>query len=201
MKHQLQTLGGGGGITLYKCQYSDVPLAWLRFSQFCYIHGSQMCIFSQNFCNFGICMGCKLPIFANFQLFWYIDGSQICPFSQTNTIWSGIVMGPIWKSPVAHPYPIPGWVAPLPKHLQNIYRVAQKKRNSQYSRFFRTLLWSTVIFFTLLNRASFPHYNNTKIIKFGWELFILWVISYGRFAEFRGTINDKLMANPENDSP
>ena len=33
-------------------------------------------------------------------------------------------------------------------------------------------------FFTLLDRPSFPHYNNTKIIKFGWELFILWVISY-----------------------
>ena len=28
------------------------------------------------------------------------------------------------------------------------------------------------------NRASFPHYNDTKIIKFGWKLFILWVISY-----------------------
>ena len=64
-----------------------------------------------------------------------------------------------------------------------------------------------LFFFTLLDRASFPHYNNTKIIKFGWELFILWVISYGlsfsgfaRFPEFRGTINDKSMANPENDS-
>ena len=63
--------------------------------------------------------------------------------------------------------------------------------------FFRTLLWSTIIFFHL---ASFPHYNNTKIIKFGWELFILWVISYGlsfsgfaRFPDIRGTINDKLM--------
>ena len=51
-------------------------------------------------------------------------------------------------------------------------------------------------FFTLLDRASFPDYNNTKIIKFGWELFILWVISYGlsfsgfaRFPEFRGTIS------------
>ena len=61
--------------------------------------------------------------------------------------------------------------------------------------------------FTLLDRACFPHYNNTKIIKFGWKLFILWVISYGlsfsrfaRFPEFRGTINDKPMANPENDS-
>ena len=58
-----------------------------------------------------------------------------------------------------------------------------------------------------MDRASFPH-NNTKIIKFGWELFILWVISYGlsfsgfaRFPEFQVTINDKLMANPENDSP
>ena len=28
-------------------------------------------------------------------------------------------------------------------------------------------------FFTLLDRASFPHYNNTKIIKFGRENFIL----------------------------
>ena len=80
--------------------------------------------------------------------------------------------------------------------------------NSRYSPFFRTLLWSTVIFFNLLDRASFSHYNNTKIIKFGWELFILWVISYGlsfsrfaRFPEFRDTIIDKWMANPENDSP
>ena len=59
-----------------------------------------------------------------------------------------------------------------------------------------------------MDRASFLHYNNTKIIKFGWERFILWVISYGlsfsgfaRFPELRGTINAKLMANPENDSP
>ena len=28
-------------------------------------------------------------------------------------------------------------------------------------------------FFTLLDRTSFPHYNNTKIIKFGRKLFIL----------------------------
>ena len=47
-------------------------------------------------------------------------------------------------------------------------------------------------FFTLLDRASFPHYYNTKIIKFGWELFILLVISYrlsfsgfAQFPEFR----------------
>ena len=79
-----------------------------------------------------------------------------------------------------------------------------KNRNSRYSRFFRTLLWSTVLFFTLLDRASFPH-NNTKIIKFGWELFILWVISYGlsfsgfaRFPEFRGTINDSFSSTCAN---
>ena len=45
--------------------------------------------------------------------------------------------------------------------------------------FFFTLLWCTVICFTLLDRASFPRYNDTKIIKFGWKVFILWVISYG----------------------
>ena len=32
---------------------------------------------------------------------------------------------------------------------------------------FRPLLYSTIFFFTLLDRASFFHYNNTKIIKFG----------------------------------
>ena len=63
-------------------------------------------------------------------------------------------------------------------------------------------------FYTLLDRTSFCHYNNTKIIKFGWELFVLWVISYGlSFSGF--TISLSLIvprksgkrANPENDSP
>ena len=40
-------------------------------------------------------------------------------------------------------------------------------------------LINSYLFFTLLDRASFPRYNNTKIIKFGWKLFILWVFSYG----------------------
>ena len=55
----------------------------------------------------------------------------------------------------------------------------QKKPGTVY--FFRTLLWSTVILFSpLLDKPSFPHYNNKdKIIKFGWELFVLRVISYG----------------------
>ena len=55
-------------------------------------------------------------------------------------------------------------------------------------------------FFTLMDRASFPHYNNTKI-----ELFILWVISYGlsfsgfaRFPEFRNTINDSFSSTCAN---
>ena len=79
-----------------------------------------------------------------------------------------------------------------------------------YSRFSELCADQKLSLFTLLDRASFLHYNklNTKIIKFGWELFILWVISYGlsfsgfaRFPEFRGTINAKLMANSENDIP
>ena len=55
-----------------------------------------------------------------------------------------------------------------------------QKKNPEQSiqSIFRTLLWSTVIFFHLAG-TSFPHYDNTKIHKFGWELFILWVISYG----------------------
>ena len=48
-----------------------------------------------------------------------------------------------------------------------IYRVATKKQNSRYSQFFRTCSDQQLSFFTLLDRASFPHYNNTKIIKFG----------------------------------
>ena len=50
-------------------------------------------------------------------------------------------------------------------------------------------------FFILLDRTSFPHYNNTKIIKFGWKLFILWVISYGlSFSGF--AINFSLVGGP-----
>ena len=51
----------------------------------------------------------------------------------------------------------------------------------RYSRYnqFSGLCSDEVIFFTLRDRPSFPHYNNIKIIKFSWELFILWIISYG----------------------
>ena len=66
----------------------------------------------------------------------------------------------IWASTLAESYG--GSVEDF--RLEHVYNHYD---NSRYSRFFRTLLWSTVIFFTLLDRASFPHYNNTKIIKFG----------------------------------
>ena len=53
----------------------------------------------------------------------------------------------------------------------------KKTRNNRF--FFLGLCSDQQLsFFTLLDRTSFLHYNNTKIIKFGWKLFILWVISY-----------------------
>ena len=60
-----------------------------------------------------------------------------------------------------------------------IYRVAKKK--PEQSILLGLCSDQQLSFFTLLDHlaASFPHYNNTKIIKFGWELFILWAISYG----------------------
>ena len=45
-----------------------------------------------------------------------------------------------------------------------LYRVAQKERNS---RFLGLCSDQQLSFFTLLDRKSFPHYNNTKIMKFG----------------------------------
>ena len=51
-------------------------------------------------------------------------------------------------------------------------------------------------FFTLLDRTSFPHYNNTKIIKFSWKHFMLWVISCGlSFSGF--AINFLLVGGPQ----
>ena len=73
-----------------------------------------------------------------------------------------------------------------------IYRVALKEWNSRFLGFCSEQRLS---FFTLLDRTSFPHYNNTKIIKFGWKLFILWVISYGlSFSGF--AINFSLVGGP-----
>ena len=46
-----------------------------------------------------------------------------------------------------------------------IYWVAPKK--TKQSIFLELCSDQQLLFFTLLDRASFPHYNNTKIIKFG----------------------------------
>ena len=78
-----------------------------------------------------------------------------------------------------------------------LYRVAQKERNSRYSRFSGLCSNQQLLSSLFLDRASISHYNNIKIIKFGWELFILWDISYGLsfswfagFPEFRGTMTN-----------
>ena len=42
-----------------------------------------------------------------------------------------------------------------------------KKRKTGTVDFFRTCSDQQLSLFTLLDRASFPHYNNTKIITFG----------------------------------
>ena len=67
-----------------------------------------------------------------------------------------------------------GWPPPPPPKKKK-----KKKKKTRNSRFSALCSDQQLSFFTLLDRASFPHYNKTKIIKFGWELFILWVFSYG----------------------
>ena len=81
-----------------------------------------------------------------------------------------------------------------------LYRVAKK---TEQSILLELCSNQQLSFYTLLDIASFSHYNNTKIIKFGWELFILWVISYGlSFSGFAISLSLIVpRANPENDSP
>ena len=87
----------------------------------------------------------------------------------------------------------------------SLYRVAQKNGTADFLGLCSDQLLSL---FTLLDRASFPNFNNTKIIKFGWEHFILWVITNGlSFSGFAIDLslivprNSGNRANPENDSP
>ena len=69
----------------------------------------------------------------------------------------------------------------------------KKPRNN---RFLGLCSHQQLSFFTLLDRTFSLHYNNTKIIKFGWKLFILWVISYGlSFSGF--AINFSLVGGPQ----
>ena len=49
-------------------------------------------------------------------------------------------------------------------YLQFLYRVAPKNETVD---FLGLCSDQQLSFFTLLDRASFSHYNNTKIIKFG----------------------------------
>ena len=91
------------------------------------------------------------------------------------------------------------------------YRIipgGQQKKTMEQSIFLGLCSDLQLSFYTLRDKASFPHYNNTKIIKFGWELFILWVISYGlSFSGFAISLslivprNSGNRANPENDRP
>ena len=64
---------------------------------------------------------------------------------------------------------------------EHVYRVAppkkkKKKLNSRYSRFSGLCSDQQLSLFTLLDRASFPHYSNTKIIKFGRDLFHVFIL-------------------------
>ena len=54
----------------------------------------------------------------------------------------------------------------LQNHILLYTRWPKKHRNSRYIRF-SGLRSDQQLFFTLLDRALFPHYNNTNIIKFG----------------------------------
>ena len=91
----------------------------------------------------------------------------------------------------------------LHQRTMNANTGCPKKTEQSIQSIFRTLLSSTVTFFTLLDRASISHYNNIKIIKFGWEIFILWDISLGLVIFVICPISrvsrhdDKLMANPQ----
>ena len=108
--------GGGGGCTLYN-------------TGMCHWHGYLGRLFS----NFGTFMDFKFTYFCNsFQQSCYIGGWQVAHLCQISAIlvysegipihkilpetkiWSGIVMGRIWKSPAGqwHTCPIPKWVNP-----------------------------------------------------------------------------------------
>ena len=111
---------------------------------------------------------CKL-IFSCISLPWKLCGKEGCPQITIQLIFNL--------------YTIPG--GPI-------------KRNSRYSRFSGLCSDQQLSFSPCWIGASFPHYNNTKIIKFGWEHFILWVISYGLsfsgFADFQSS-EARLMTN------
>ena len=54
----------------------------------------------------------------------------------------------------------------LVQRVQDLYPGGQKKKNGTVD-FLGLCSDQQLSFYTLLDRASFSHYNNTKIIKFG----------------------------------
>ena len=73
--------------------------------------------------------------------------------------------------------------------------------------FSRLARW-TVFFFTLLDRASFPHYNNNQDHQIWLRTFyfmsnFLWTVisGFARFPEFWGTINDSFSSTCANTIP
>ena len=155
--------------------------------------------------NFEAWLFFNMFIFKPHQIFWWRVGPYTSDFFKLGTVLTYAfnnldVRGhDLFNSDENIPV---GWF------IMSIPGVPIKTEQSIQSIFSGLCSDQQLSFFTLLDRTSFPHNNDTKIIKFGWKLLILWVISYGlsfsrfaRFPEFRSTINDKSMANPENDSP
>ena len=105
------------------------------------------------------------------------------------------------------------WIVSYPNFIQDILRLAVINYTGWPNKNGTVDFWGLcsdqhLSFYTLLDRTSFPHYNNTKIIKFGWKLFILWEVSYGlSFSGFAISLslivpqNSGNRANPENDIP
>ena len=111
-----------------------------------------------------------LPLCSDQQLsfFTLLDGTSFPHYNNTKNIKFGWKLFILWV--ISYGLSFSGFAI-------NFSLVGGPPKNGTVN--FLGLCSDEVIFFTLLDRASFPHYNDTKIIKFGWKLFILWVISYG----------------------
>ena len=116
----------------------------------------------------------------------YITSILFRQFSQPHDSWVSAGCGGVCP-----------WIFKILKILKLAYTGCPRNNGTVDTVDFSGICSDQVIFFTLLDRASSSHYINTNIIKFGWELSILWVISYGlssskfaRFPEFRGTMTN-----------
>ena len=64
-------------------------------------------------------------------------------------------------------------------HGIRLYRVSKKKRNDGLSRFSWLCSIQQLYFYIVLDRATYYHHLDSNIIKYGRELLILSVITYG----------------------